>query len=176
MTCLPGILCAPRAPWLLNPGLFPEGKAGEFPPSFPSLQSHPQGILGKPPAWIHSRQLWGDCGKWRSTRTRKAHTGPQNGELSLSLLLSPAHQGFRFQKAICALTAVPPLPLPHSTWFPVETVGPWLFWKISDRSENYPLLPTVFLHLFFFFFWAQYVWPSHSIPQRYFKQHLNSVK
>lgn len=162
MTCLPGILCAPRAPWLLNPGLFPEDNAGEFPPSFPSLQSHPQGILGKPPAWIHRRELWGDCGKWRSTRTRKAHTGPQNGERSLSLLLSQAHQGFRFQKnnlCVDRSTSSPTAPLymvPSRSRAMAFLKDKWQVWKLTPPSYRFP-------SLFFFFFISEHCMSGLSI-------------
>lgn len=146
--------CLPRAPLFLHPGLFQECCSRGFPPSFPSHHSHPQVIIGKPPAWIHKeeeimRLLWKmEREKNKTKKLTKLHKMVR--VFYLYSLLKPT-EASDFKTPHYGLTAVRSLPLTCSRWFPGERVGPWLFGKICPRSSLSFLLFSLTSFFFFFF-------------------------
>lgn len=109
MTCLPGILCAPRTPWFLNPGLFPEGSAGgistksSLSPESSSSDAQQGSAGGKAEVTVENREV---PEQKKLTKVHKIVRAPY----PYSFLKPTKASGF--QKAICGLTAVLPLTAP----------------------------------------------------------------
>ena len=126
-----------------QPRFIPGRQLRGFPPSFPSHQSHPQVIIGKPSVWVHR----GDCRKWR--RMKNIHKAPQV-ESSLTLFLAQIHWGLSFQKkkkSNLGFNTICPLPS-HSRRVPGEVVGH------DFKEKHVPTLKTNFRFLPFSFpFW-----------------------